>query len=264
MKAVIIYVLLYAIFGAVIASTAFTQPDSFLSGTTVVAIRNDNQVTVGADSKGTWYGKQKTTQTHCKIRQTGSLFYAFAMMTEHPQSGYSIPAIVNQVSQSNGSILQKAAFFENIVRDPIIRALEMIRRDYPDDFKRKHLKDPVLQIIFFGFEVNAPVLLARQFRVNTSTDGSLQLTIDRNDCPGMECPKGLARLTMGEHGEIDRFLKRQPDFWKANVTEGVKRMIQLQIDATPDKVGGPIDLIVVDGNGGHWLQRRQECFNEDR
>jgi len=50
-----------------------------------------------------------------------------------------------------------------------------------------------------------------------------------------------------------------PDFWKAGLSDGVRRLVETEIAARSEYVGPPIDIVRISATGGQWIQKKNEC-----
>ena len=49
------------------------------------------------------------------------------------------------------------------------------------------------------------------------------------------------------------------DFWKIGYAEGIRKLITIEIEADPNTVGPPIDILRIGESGAEWIQRKPEC-----
>jgi hypothetical protein len=229
--------------------------------TSIVAVRTPNEMVVGADSKGQLGGDRLYNIPLCKIVKANNLFFAISGLSHDPATSFDANAVAIQASQSEGTIHDRATEFEKLIVMPLTRALKEIRRDYPMNYNRDFVGKPALQIIFFGFERNLLVLLAREFEGRTSDSGGLPYVriTKRLNCPGEACPLGEMAVYLGQAEAINRFRRENPDSYAVGLVKAVRHLIQLEIDDVPDKVGPPIDVLRITRTGAEWIERKKEC-----
>jgi hypothetical protein len=81
-------------------------------------------------------------------------------------------------------------------------------------------------------------------RVYSSNDVQPELETS-DDC--IDCVRAL-----GENA-IDQFMSKNPRGSDSSI-ELVRKLVQLEIEHKPERVGPPIDVVRVDRNGAKWVQ----------
>lgn len=231
--------------------------ESTSAQTSIVAIRTPSMIVVGADSLAVWdTGKP---ESFCKIVQVKSFFFAASSILKHPPTNYSIEGIVLEAAKNGQNILETVKSFETLVLSPLLAALVRIKTDLPGHFDQELEGKSALSVVFVGLEANSLILLLRYFTVESSPSGAISIKTSRKDCPGKDCDTGIAYAALGQHDEIDRLLAKNPKFWRIGLVEAVRKLIELEISANPSKVGHPIDILLIDGNGAQWLEKKSQC-----
>lgn len=239
-------------------------------GTSIVAIWTPGEVVVGADSKQITFDvrtKTQTIQSVCKIIRLNNLFYAYSGgVTEHSQTGFNIQRIAEEAFRPNLNILAKAQRFESMVEDPLIRALEVVRKDDPAYFEKERLKGEVVQMLIVGLENGKPVLSVRGFKIVSLPSASVQLQTSRRDCPSVECSGEGTYILMGHHEAIDRMLRARPfnTIWSHGLISAVSFLVSIEIFEKSDVVGSPIDILRIDKDGARWIQGKSECVEQNK
>jgi hypothetical protein len=108
----------------------------------------------------------------------------------------------------------------------------------------------VLEVVFAAFEAQKPHLYFRYFKAH-SADQRVTIEAKRFDCPG-DCRTDSTIIEMGHHETVDK-LKNDAKIWSAGLDEGVRSLIQSEIDACPRSVGPPIAIARLDVHGLAWI-----------
>ena len=67
-------------------------------------------------------------------------------------------------------------------------------------------------------------------------------------------------LVVGQCDAIDKFRDQNKGYFKRlDPVTSARMLVQMQIDATPDSVGPPIDIIRLTPNSTEWIQKKPEC-----
>lgn len=223
------------------------------SGTTIVIVRTPTELVVGADSKRVLAADKTITKSACKIVQVGDLFFAVAGIAEDTETGFSVASVAARAAEFPGTIRSKVKSFENSIVGPLRSTVEKFRHDYPNLYPRQFGPGAnPLMIAFFGLEGTTPVLLFRAFKITSYGSQPAVITIDRRDCPG-DCITGEDSLVLGKGDAIRRFMMENPTHLKTtNLVEAVRHLIEIEIEANPDEVDAPIDILRIDRSGSSW------------
>lgn len=228
---------------------------SFLaSATTLVAIWSPDKLLIGADSN-VITNVPNVLGTACKISRDGSTFYAFSGLVEDSTAGYDIEALAHQAVQGPGDLSIHLNHFLELARDPLTKALTALQHDAPDQYAYLQQNHPVLQAIFASLEPDAPVLGVAGFSL--APDGALadftRIVARRDDGFGERI------IYAGKQDHLKEYLHEHRDWPAGDKAELVRTLIQSEIDASAGEVGGPIDIVSIEPNGAHWVQRKPEC-----
>lgn len=251
----------------VLVLIAVSYPQCSLA-TLIVGRRTSTEVVVGADSLqvSTVSGKADSV---CKIVQAGRIFAATA-----GHSGFSLSdndrielfgGRVPILARDGGSSLRN--FIVATVTNPetvlhaagllVGRLLEPLgelltwnmmrnRRYYVENLLNKTFTNLVL----FGWENDSPVLVLVDFRAVGEMDKP----------PKVEPNIRMADAVAAGWSRDVLHLIRDSTFWKGNPAKEIEKVIELQIQAAPDKVQAPIDILQLDKTGPKWIKRKQpEC-----
>lgn len=230
-------------------------------GTCIIAIRLNDQVVVGADSKINRADSMiPAKEPYCKIGVGDGFFFAISGIVLEEKTGFNPYMIISKAPKIHGTIEQKGEWFERMIGKPLFEMLERYRRGSPSNYELlfQRTSSP-LQIIFFGVEKGSSFVLATYFApTSRSARDPVEITTYRYKCPG-DCPNGEQIFMLGEHHAIDRFLSGEPNFWKKDPVGAVRKLIELEIADDPEIVGPPIDILQIDRNGTRWIQKKAQC-----
>ena len=224
------------------------------SATTVVALRSDRRIIVAADSMmGVMKnGSVVSRSLVCKARRVDDIVFANAGLEFVGTISFSAIATRNLSGPGSFSVRLKAYYAETDAA--LGTALRALKDGMPMFFKDQVGKT-VFSTLVATVQQGVPILVGREYKLSLNADGSVKITSSETRCPG-DCPavNGILVLAGGEHGAIDGYLgvasfgKIPPASWPDRMAQ----MVQMEIDALPDKVGPPISVIVLDSTGIHW------------
>jgi hypothetical protein len=68
-----------------------------------------------------------------------------------------------------------------------------------------------------------------------------------------------ASVFLGSQEEIRRQAGENPNWWRPNLAEGIRELIEAEAQQNPQYVGAPVDLVVIDRDGARWVERKAQC-----
>jgi hypothetical protein len=163
--------------------------------------------------------------------------------------------LAKDACQTAGPLSNKVARFEVLVTDGLTKAMIHVQTNQPSTYRRLYLGKRVIDSAFWGLHQGVPVLFTRTFHVSESDSGAPLVTVSRLDRPG-GCPGGETAIFLGHTDAIQRHYDDHPDVFKGDFTEAIETLIELQAVATPEAVGGEVDLISLTKDGPRWVQKR--------
>ena len=229
------------------------------NATTIVVARSANEIVIGADSKVTdTYGHELNNQV-CKIQQVGNLFLAFEGLLRDKATGFSVPEIAVKALQlkPDGSAAERVNILTGFLTSELFVELQHVRNNSADEFHTKLEGQTFLRVVVAGFEGNRPVVFVRQFRTTLIARG-IGVTVIPDDCLD-GCQGEVVTRFLGETEAIEGLPEDTPGFWKEGLADGVRRLIEMEIEARSEYVGPPIDLLRITAQGAKWIQKKPGC-----
>ncbi len=240
--------------------------------TSIVVVRDNNEIVIGADSKTTMTfagsGRREAGSiAKCKIVQTGDLFFASAgnagigpaAFPGDVDPEFDLKEVIVRGLQGSGSIGDRVRNLEKVLVANLIRIAEKAREDDAAFFLQRFVRCPVHTIVVGGLDEGKPVLMARTFRLIVSPSGSLSFEIGRYSCPG-DCQDPIITIVEGQTGEIRRYLEQHALYlFYADPVSAVRDLVELEIAKDPSSVGPPIDILRLTKEGATWIQRKPSC-----
>jgi hypothetical protein len=128
--------------------------------------------------------------------------------------------------------------------------------------KPERLNAPALTVYIVGLERGVPTL--GRFGVDVVALRPFRLDAYVGVCPGRMCPDGHLFDGVSVAGEPALKLLRttpRPPWLAVGDAAAARHLIELQADATPERVGRPIDVLELSRAGVRWIKRdaRSAC-----
>jgi hypothetical protein len=249
------------LFGKIILCAVFAPIFAFgARATTIVAVKTDSEIVIGADSKVTDTFGNTTGKQACKIVQSGSAFFAYAGFAFNRKTNFSVPQIAADALKikPNATLTEKTALLTGVVASRLFTELQILKRDDWDTYREKIEGKIFLRILVAGFENGKPALFVRQFRAVQVSPQIIGVSVLPDDC-GADCRGEFVTRFLGETAAIDGLPEETPDFWKSGLAAGVKSLLKTQIAAREEYVGAPIDILRVTARNAEWIQKKPLC-----
>lgn len=245
---------------------------SGVSATSIVAVRNDDEIVIGADSKTTltqvYYNVREPEDiAKCKIVQAGSLFFASAGsaglgpvdMPGYVSPEFNLKELIAHGLRGDGKIGEKVTNLEKLLVLNLTQIAERVRKDNPAFFLQKFVRYPAHTIIIAGLEDENLILMVRTFRLVVLPSGSLSCEVGRFTCPG-DCEASFITIFEGQTEAIGNYLRGNENFlYSTDPVVAVRDLVEMEITQDPSAVGPPVDILRLTRRGAEWVQRKSLC-----
>ena len=222
------------------------------AATTVLALRHGDEIIIAADSlRGLMQlGTGERLQAEsCKIRNFGDLVFAHA--GRFLDASWNVDLLANSLRGSREAPRQRAARFAADVEARLRRVPRGKRKEHNLNIK---------YVIGF-FEDGQPVLLNQDMRtingrivvdpVNENPDGTIVMSGEASFFD--QHPQAVAAF--------QKELGVSPALLLSDPVAMLDFSIKYQAHLTPDRVGGPVDMIRMTADGADWVRgyRKSSC-----
>jgi len=242
------------IFLSLIEAAAPNHQLVFTSGTTIVIRKAPSQIVVGADSMTRESGNGAVSFSECKIRQVGDDFLAMGGNIREKVTGFDAFKIATQAMRDSDKPIDKVKGFERNILTPLTEVIRMVRSKNPEYFENRLRDKIVLFVAFFGIEQQSLYLYVRSYKATAYN--SIDVKVEPEG--STDCLTGCNTiLALGETDAITDYLNTNPK--PVLSVELVRKLVQVEIEQTPEYVGPPIDIVRLDTNGANWVDVKPEC-----
>jgi hypothetical protein len=227
-----------------------------LSATAIVAFRTPTRIVLASDSKSTVASDDavRFPDGDCKIRRAGRwwLLAGGYAAGEHLDVRATLVNAVTPTTTLTDALAAVQTTYRHRVRDGLLNAAPLVKRLWPEAGR------PALSVVVAG--VDAGVLSVGYFGVSIERHAPLELSEGWGLCPGRLCKTGV--LFFGSSVEDEpavRLLKTTPrPAWLERAdAAAARRVIELQIAATPQRVGRPVDVLEITNGDARWVNRER-------
>lgn len=234
--------------------------------TTIVAIRTPDVFAIAADSAGTFKGGNKPTNERkvSKIFQKNGVTYAIGGLTKDPARGFDPEKVIDDSLTHHKSIYPTVHSVKVLISESLKHELLRLQKEEPVLF-REAIESPNAgtSVLMASLENGQPIAIGIQFLGVMNSDGQIVIRTTSLACPG-DCPDGVYTFFLGHHKAIDNYVAEHGKHFRMAPEEGVRFLVQLEIDAKTPGVGPPIDVAIIDKNGFRWISRKDPDSTETR
>ena len=222
------------------------------AATTVLALRNGDEILIAADSlRGLTRLRtgERLRGESCKIRNFGDLVFAHA--GRFLDASWNVDLLVHSLRDSGETPRQSAARFAAVVETTLRRVPRGKRQEHNLNIK---------YVIGF-FEDGQPVLLHHTV---SSVDGTIVVDPVNENPDGIVVMLGTTSYLDQDPDDVAAFRKAlgtSPARLLADPVAMLEFSITYQAHLTPDRVGGPVDMIRMTAEGASWVpgHRKPGC-----
>jgi hypothetical protein len=241
-------------------------------GSSIIVARNNNEIIIGADSKRVRATTEDLRNTRseliCKIVRADNIVITSAGIVgiaSYNQRGgippeFDLTEVMKNTALSEGSIMDKADTLAKLLSGDLLLSIsEWAKKKVPALFKQIFIGGQLLQVVMAGLENGTPTFIVIAFEPSISPSGELKINFDFHPCPGIACPSNFVYIFMGKHEAIDRYLPQDPDMWKNDPVDVVRKLIEIEVTSEHETVGPPIDILRITKEGSEWIQKKDMC-----
>ncbi len=219
----------------------------FARGTTIIAIRTADRVVIGADSLVVVDDGSKPSKQMCKIIRNEQIGCTFAYSgSQNVNWGFDALQVGASACRTFGNLEAKATAFEASAAPQIRHFLVMDRQYRPQHYQRL-INKGVAVGLFIAMEGGKAVVIQIGWELLSS--GQIREMRIRSD-------QSLAKqiFKLGETDEIDLFLQQNAARWPSMEEVAlVRKLVQIEFDALPKRVGGQISVLEINASGAMWI-----------
>lgn len=231
---------------------------SLSSATSIVLTYTADQIVIAADSKTT-NSRQLPSATACKLHVFDGVIVANGAVLE-ASTGFSVLKLAEgALKQARGDFSSQVSGFQNVLVGPLLQLLRQIKANRPQEFRSQVQDKPVVSIVFATKAPNGLLEAAEREWVAHFRRDRVEVDLyNATDCPSTKCSDGHY-FVLGESSAIGDALKSDAHLFDRGPIEAVRRLMAKQIAATPETVGPPIDVIVLNRTTGIHVLNGQGC-----
>ena len=219
------------------------------SATTIVVIHTPEHIVVAADSLwlSSYNGRDYFPRISCKVRHVGAVYFSLSTLDT---DGMQVQSLASNAISNSDSVLGAANNFSRKLDEIAQRTAAHELESTIDRCWRK----VCTEVVFFGIEAGEPIVVRVRIEQIGKSRGSLKLISRRDICKGKCGGRSRVIWVIGQRSDISRSSEAAPTLMnRYSDQELARRLVEIEKAALPQFVGGPIDVLTLDSNGGHWM-----------
>jgi hypothetical protein len=236
----------------VLFSTLFLQSHT----TTIVIYITPQFVIMAADSKGVYTNAktyEKTTSVVSKIYKTVNAYFSLAGLTSNPTQSLDIARIVSTSLSKSTNIAVAIQQMKSEIQKALVSYLTNQKKNNPVLFKKNLEGDRYITSVgIVTIKNNKPYSHIIGFRILDKNE----LKITAEEEVYASDAKRDAVYYLGTSGEINRYMNTITSNNMQPVSF-VEKLMNLQINKTPDLTAAPVDIIKITPSKTVWVKRKK-------
>jgi len=229
-----------------------------LLATTIVMIRTASHIVVAADSLWSYQkGEQELPpRIGCKVRRVGKIYFTGSSTNV---DGRQMERLALQAMMTSRSAAGAADRFVLASGELAARTAALEKDSVIDRCWRRACAEAV----FLSIEEGVPTVVEIRLEQQGESRESLKLKPHKFSCPG-HCPdRPRTVLLFGRKQYIDKVVQKQTKSFQSDENTA-RKLVEIEKNAEPQYVGGPIDVLTLDAGGFHWNPvRGGACSSEE-
>jgi hypothetical protein len=222
--------------------------------TTRVIILEPDRIVLAIDSLRYNAYELKDNKLVCKLVHVNDAVFSATHWVVSNDYDWDAQELAREALRSKGTLKKRVQAFEKLVCDKLPSALNKISRE---EYKKHFDNGVVLNAAFVGLVDQKPMLYHRKFPTSCRIDDITRIdrSVGENSRP---------IIIDGQRNANERYDKNnrsnQSKFLQSlNGVEEARMRVRLEIRDAPTRVGGPVDIVTVDKDGIHWVDRKPSC-----
>ncbi len=250
------------------ATMAILLPVSMKSSfaTTIAVVRGPTSVAIAADTR---LDNLEVTGSHrrsvgygCKIHKIGDRAFGAAGLISSARDNFDPLPEITAALRRGGGLETISASLSKRLAEPLFRTISRLHRAMPPAaYQNMIVRAPsVLSIFIIEMHAGVPSYAELEFlHIEDSRGTPVNVTTSLLMCPSAKCP--INQFSFGVIGSNSAVRQEvaKGHFFTGNTADDARKMVNIEVMAASDRVGGPVDVLLIDASGVHWQKPRGKC-----
>lgn len=231
-----------------------------LFGTAIVVVRTYDQIIAAADSKtivDRYPDWQPVETTACKLQKLDDrVYFATAGFQFDSTRAFDLATAIRKFHKPSAPVSQTVEAAEPFIRASFREALNRLKQEHLESFKRNFLRYSVVDFVLFGIDRGSTVAYVRRLRAQDDFIGLSVGVYQENLSSPLREPRQITMI--GEFAAINDYVKGPGANPRLTDIEVAKNAVSAAI-ANTQTAGPPIDILRIDRQGASWIEVKSEC-----
>ncbi|MGD0946891.1 MAG: hypothetical protein ABSA52_05630 [Candidatus Binatia bacterium] len=215
-------------------------------------------ITAGADSRENWGGIPRSA---CKIRTCRNGFFTFTgardLYLNVPGVAFDPIKTVEGVCRSADSLYEYVVGTDSAMREALATVGRFAVTHDQRMWQTQLRGHPIIaEPILLGIQGGVPMMIDLRYGFGNSPE---EIVVDGYSCPDQCSETRDVFFPFGIDEHIQIYEAEHPEALLGQKSEVIERLITVQANATPQYVGGDIDLVQITETRTRWIRRKAEC-----
>jgi len=194
-----------------------------------------------------------STAEACKImRGTDTCFFSIVGVQDIRSIDYDLVPMADHACKGNGSMVERAKAFEKIALPEVQRAWSYIKAHEPASYALMRRSGPASVCVVFAGGPPFTVVIVQYVE-----DASGRMTIDKSIIDVSNFASESAYENVGVSENVELYQRQHREIEKLNDAGFLRGLLlgAIQLEGKPKRIGPPIAILEINGNGPKWIQR---------
>jgi hypothetical protein len=224
--------------------------------TSGVILRSRYRIVLAADSRAV-YGPNESA-TECKLFEVHDV-YATVSGLAHYGSSYRVTDTVRQGFSARGTFESHVSSTAEVLKRTVENLLADLQvrnpAEYSNLMQRSNASSDLVELAVAQMIGTQPMLGIIELRRN---DGGNNLTATTIICPG-SCRQNTQLFYLGYWERIRPYVRTSGRPRTVASAASIDKLIRLEVQAHPNEVSAPINILELNRSGARWLQNGGNC-----
>lgn len=220
-----------------------------IQGTTIIVVVLNQNIYIASDSK-IHNISGEPLETMCKIRQVGNAVVGVAGLQGDPANGWNTLNIAQEALELNGYFEDRINLFIKNISSKAIPLFNDIRKKDEGLYNTEILGKPIIQVVFVSADGSGKIKVIILEPINIGTEVDLKV----HELEASSSDHGTW-IPLGHFEYLSPIVDADPNFWNEDkIQYQLGSLIAVEEKYAPDKVGGEIRIVKIEGNKVVWLE----------
>jgi|NGEPerStandDraft_6_1074524.scaffolds.fasta_scaffold18485_8 hypothetical protein len=233
-----------------------TVPAVPSKATTGIILRSRYRIVLAADSRAV-YGLNENA-TECKLFEVQDVYATVSGLAHYGRS-YRVTDTIREGFGGRGTFESHVSTTALVLKRTVEKLLADLQASDPNEYRylmqRSNGTSDFVQLVVAQTVRTQPMLGIIELRRNGVGNG---LTATTTICPG-SCRQNTELFYLGYWEHIKPYVATSGRPRTVGSAASIDKLIRLEIQAHPNEVSVPINILELNGSGARWLQNGGNC-----